>query len=136
SPTYAREIQTLAFGWGLDGLLRARADVLTGILNGVDSKLWSPGHDAALPRGYDVDDGSAGKAAAKMALERRFGLARQARAPLFGAVTRLTPQKGLDLLLAALPGLVALGGRVVLLGSGDPGLEAGFAAAAAHYPGR
>src|SRR6195256_3865473 len=76
SPTYAREIQTPAFGWGLDGLLRSRADVLTGILNGVDPKIWSPDHDPALPRGYDVDDAPAGKAAAKAALERHFGLAR------------------------------------------------------------
>jgi len=136
SPTYASEIQTPAFGWGLDGLLRTRADVLTGILNGVDAKIWSPEHDPALPRGYTVDDAPAGKAAAKTALERRFGLARHARAPLFGAVTRLTSQKGLDLLLAALPGLVDLGGRLVLLGSGDSNLEAGFAAAAATYPGR
>ncbi len=136
SPTYAREIQTPAFGWGLDGLLRTRADVLTGILNGVDPKVWSPAYDPALPRGYDVDDAPAGKMAAKAALERHFGLARQARAPLFGAVTRLTPQKGLDMLLASLPGLVDLGGRLVLLGSGDADLEAGFGAAAATYPGR
>ena len=136
SPTYAREIQTPAFGWGLDGLLRARADVLTGILNGVDPKIWSPAHDPALPRGYDTDDASAGKATAKAALERRFGLVEQPGAPLFGAVARLTPQKGLDLLLAALPGLIGLGGRLVLLGSGDAELEAGFAAAAATHPGR
>jgi starch synthase len=136
SPTYAREIQTPAFGWGLDGLLRARADVLTGILNGVDPKIWSPDNDPLLPLRYDVDDAAAGKAAAKAALERRFGLAEPAGAPLFGAVTRLTPQKGFDLLLAALPGFVALGGRLVLLGDGDADLESGFAAAAATYPGR
>jgi starch synthase len=130
SPTYAREIQTPAFGWGLDGLLRARASVLSGILNGVDPKIWSPDHDPLLPRGYTVDDASAGKAAAKTALERRFGLAEQADTPLFGAVTRLTAQKGFDLVLAALPGLVGQGGRLVLLGSGDADLEAGFAAAA------
>jgi starch synthase len=136
SPTYAREIQTPGFGWALDGLLRARADVLSGILNGVDPKVWSPDHDPALPRGYDLDDAAAGKAAAKVALEQRFGLIGQAGAPLFGAVARLTPQKGLDLLFAALPGLIALGGRLVLLGSGDADLEAGFAAAAETYPGR
>jgi len=136
SPTYAREIQTPAYGWGLDGLLRTRAAVLTGILNGVDPKVWSPDHDPALPQGYTVDDAPTGKAAAKAALERHFGLRRQVRAPLFGAITRLTPQKGLDLLLDALPGLVDLGGRLVLLGSGDADLEAGFAAAAAAYPGR
>jgi len=136
SPTYAQEIQTPAFGWGLDGLLRARADVLTGILNGVDPKIWSPDHDPALPQGYDIDDAATGKAAAKAALERRFGLRGQAGAPLFGAVARLTPQKGLDLVFAALPGLIALGGRLVLLGSGDADLEAGFTAAAETHPGR
>jgi starch synthase len=136
SPTYAREIQTPAFGWGLDGLLRTRADVLTGILNGVDPKIWSPDNDPLLPRRYGVDDAAAGKAAAKAALEERFGLAREPAAPLFGAVTRLTGQKGFDLLLAALPGLVGLGGRLVLLGSGDAELEAGFAAAAQAHRGR
>jgi starch synthase len=135
SPTYAREIQTPAFGWGLDGLLRARGNVLTGILNGVDPRVWSPENDALLPRGYAVDDAAEGKAAAKAALEQRFGLVEE-KAPLFGAVTRLTPQKGFDLLLAALPGLLDLGARLVLLGSGDGALEAGFAAAAQDYPGR
>ncbi len=136
SPTYAREIQTPAYGWGLDGLLRARAEVLSGILNGVDPKVWSPANDPLLPRSYDVADAARGKAAAKAALEHRFGLAARADAPLFGAVTRLTPQKGFDLLLAALPGLVAQGGQLVLLGSGEGALEAGFAAAAETYRGR
>jgi starch synthase len=136
SPTYASEIQTPAFGMGLDGLLRTRANRLTGILNGVDPRIWSPESDALLPRRYGVGDAAEGKAAAKAALERRFGLAEEGRGPLFGAVTRLTPQKGLDLLLAALPGLVSLGGRLVLLGSGDGDLEAGFAAAARLHPGR
>lgn len=136
SPTYAREIQTPAFGMGLDGLLRTRADRLTGILNGVDPKIWSPENDALLPRRYGVEDAATGKAAAKLVLERRFRLTEEGRGPLFGAVTRLTPQKGLDLLLAALPGLVSLGGRLVLLGRGDGDLEAGFAAAAQTYPGR
>jgi starch synthase len=110
--------------------------VLTGILNGVDPKIWSPDSDPLLPQRYNVDDAAAGKAAAKAGLEHRFGLVEQAGAPLFGVVTRLTPQKGLDLLLAALPGLVALGGRLVLLGSGDADLESGFAMAAEIYPGR
>jgi starch synthase len=136
SPTYAREIQTPAFGMGLDGLLRARNSRLTGILNGVDPRIWSPENDALLPRRYGVDDAAEGKTAAKTVLQRRFGLTGEAARPLFGAVTRLTPQKGLDLLLAALPGLVALGGGLVLLGSGDGDLEAGFAAAAQAYPGR
>jgi len=136
SPTYAAEIQTPAFGNGLDGLLRSRADRLTGILNGVDPQIWSPEHDALLPRPYGADEAIAGKAAAKAALQRRIGLEDEPAAPLFGAVTRLTPQKGLDLLLAALPDLVDSGGRLALLGSGDADLEQAFADAAAAYPGR
>ena len=136
SPTYAREIQTPDFGMHFDGLLRTRAGVLSGILNGVDPLVWSPEGDALLPRRYGIADAAAGKAAAKAALQRRLGLAEDARAPLFGAVTRLTWQKGFDLLLAALPGLIALGGCLALLGSGDAALEAGFAAAAEAYPGR
>ena len=135
SPTYAREIQTPAFGVGLDGLLRTRADALSGILNGVDPGVWSPENDPLLPTRYSADDMS-GKSVAKTALEQRFGLAPDDGAPLFGAITRLAPQKGLDLLLAALPGLIALGGRLVLLGSGDAALEAGFTAAAQAYSGR
>ena len=134
SPTYAREIQTPAFGMGLDGLLRARAGDLTGILNGVDPLVWSPEEDRTLPGSYSEDD-PADKADAKEALERHFDFEPDS-GPLFGAVTRLTPQKGFDLLLAALPGLLALGGRLVLLGSGDADLEAGFTAAARTYPGR
>jgi starch synthase len=134
SPTYAEEIQTPAFGNGLDGLLRSRADRLTGILNGVDPQTWSPEHDALLPQPYGADDAIAGKAAAKAALQQHFGLDAEPAAPLFGAVTRLTPQKGLDLVLAALPGLVEGGGQLALLGSGEADLEAGYAAAAAAYP--
>jgi starch synthase len=136
SPTYVREIQTAAFGNGLDGLLRSRAGVLSGILNGVDPKIWSPENDALLPRRYGPDDAAAGKAAAKAALQRRLGLATQPEALLFGAVTRLSSQKGLDLLLAALPALLAEGAQLAMLGSGDSDLEAGFAAAAAAHPGQ
>jgi starch synthase len=138
SPTYAREIQTPAFGWGLDGLLRTRAADLTGILNGVDPAIWSPENDPLLPVPYSADrDDIAGKSEAKRALARRFDLddAGGGR-PLFGAVTRLTSQKGLDLLLAALPGLLETGACLVLLGSGDSALEAGFRAAGRAYPGR
>lgn len=136
SPTYAREIQTPAFGMRFDGLLRGRSAVLTGILNGVDPTVWSPQSDALLPARYGVDDAPAGKAAAKVALEQRFGLPPAPEAPLFGTISRLTWQKGLDLLLAVLPQLIAMGGRLVLLGSGDADLEAGFTAAAEAHPGR
>ena len=130
SPTYAREIQTPDFGWGLDGLLRSRAAQLTGILNGVDPRIWDPRHDRVLPRPYGVDDAPAGKAVAKAALRRRLGLEATQYAPLYGVVSRLTWQKGLDLLLAAMPDLLARGGQLALLGSGDADLEQGFAAAA------
>jgi len=136
SPTYAREIQTPAFGWGLDGLLRARADVLTGILNGVDTRVWDPGHDAILTRPYGAGDAAVGKKAAKADLRRRLGLGAIEGAMLFGAVSRLTPQKGLDLVLAGLPDLVAGGGQFALLGSGDGDLEQAFTAAAERYRGR
>jgi starch synthase len=136
SPTYAREIQTPAFGWGLDGLLRSRAAVLTGILNGVDPQIWDPRHDPFLPRHYAVEDAAAGKDAAKAVLQRRLGLAADPKAPLFGVVSRLAWQKGLDLLLSAVPELVADGGQLALLGSGDAALEAGFAAAAQAHDGR
>src|SRR6516162_7570115 len=136
SPTYAREIQTPAFGWGLDGLLRTRAALLTGILNGVDPRFWDPGHDTNLPQTYGTEDAAAGKRAAKAALQRRLGLEPIEGAPLFGAVSRLTPQKGLDLALAGLPDLVDGGAQLALLGSGDRDLEQAFAAAAERYRGR
>ena len=129
SPTYASEIQTPEFGEGLDGLLRLRGDALTGILNGVDPRYWDPEHDDAIPQPYGIDTAVAGKAVAKAALRRRLHLYDGA-APVFGVVSRLTPQKGLDLLLEAVPDLAACGGQLALLGSGDRDLEAGFAEAA------
>ncbi len=136
SPTYAREIQTPAFGQGLDGLLRSRAGVLSGILNGVDPSIWDPRRDTTLPRGYGLEDAIPGKRAAKRALQQRLGLEPDENGPLFGAVSRLTPQKGLDLLLAIIPELTASGRQLALLGSGDLDLERGFAAAAQAYGGR
>ncbi|MGH7112533.1 MAG: glycogen synthase, partial [Stellaceae bacterium] len=130
SPTYAREIQTAEFGCGFDGLLRSRAGALSGILNGVDPRIWNPQRDRVLPRPYGIKDAAAGKAEAKADLQRRLGLAERPQAPLFGAVSRLTPQKGLDLVLAVLPALAAQGAQLALLGSGDGDLEAGYARAA------
>jgi starch synthase len=135
SPTYAAEICTDEFGMGLQGLLRGRADVLSGILNGIDTKVWSPAADPLIPEGYDA--GSLDKRRVnKRALQDRFGLADEPGAPLFAVVSRLGWQKGLDLLLAALPVLVEQGGQLALLGSGDAALEAGFRNAAAAHPGR
>ncbi len=135
SPTYAREIQTPEQGFGLDGLLRHRAGVLHGILNGVDYDIWSPARDPVLARPYDAHD-AAGKAACKAALQRECGLQERPGAPLFGIVSRLTEQKGLPLVLQGLPGLLEAGGQLVVLGSGDAWLEAEFSAAEARHPGQ
>jgi starch synthase len=136
SPTYAREIQTPDFGCGLDGLLRSRAGVLTGILHGVDPQIWDPRHDATLPQAYGAEDAPAGKRAAKAALQRRLGLTEHEGAPLFGVVSRLTPQKGLDLLLGCLPQVVAGGSQIAMLGSGDSDLEHGCALATRAHRGQ
>ena len=133
SPTYAREIQHAEQGCGLDGLLRTRARDLAGILNGVDDAVWHPATDALIPKNYGSGD-FAGKLACKTALQREAGLAVRNDGPLFCAVSRLTEQKGLHLVLAALPEIVRRGGQIMLLGSGDTELESAFAAAAAANP--
>jgi starch synthase len=133
SPTYAREIQGQEQGCGLDGLMRHRAHDLTGILNGVDDAVWNPATDALLPAPFTSAD-IAGKALCKAQLQRAVGLADKPDAPLFCVVSRLTEQKGLHLVLAALPDIVKRGGQLALLGSGEPALEAAFRAAAAAQP--
>jgi len=133
SPTYAREIQGAEQGCGLDGLLRARAHELSGILNGVDDAVWNPAIDPQAPSRYDAGS-PAGKRACKTALQREAGLAIRDDAPLFCVVSRLTEQKGLHLVLAALPLIVQRGGQIMLLGSGDKALEDAFSAAAAAQP--
>ena len=129
SPTYAREILTPEFGMALDGLLRLRANVVEGIVNGIDDTVWNPATDANLAQNYSalrIDM----RPRNKTALQQRFGLTLNAEAPLFGVVSRLTSQKGLDLLLSVLPDLVARGAQLAVLGSGEKSLEEGFAAAA------
>jgi starch synthase len=134
SPTYAHEIQMHEQGCGLDGLLRKRRHLLSGILNGVDRSIWDPATDRAIVRPYDEDRISR-KAINKAALQRELGLAAGTDAPLFGIVSRLTEQKGLHLVLGALPELLQRGGQLVVLGSGDAELEAAFRAAAQRHPG-
>jgi starch synthase len=128
SRTYAREIQTPEFGCGLEGVLQERSRVLHGVVNGIDYEAWNPATDAAIPKGYTAED-LQGKGACKRALQEELGLA-QGPAPLVGMVTRLVEQKGLELALAAIPGLLAEGVQLALLGSGDPALEAAFQRAA------
>jgi len=135
SPSYAREIATPEFGCGLDGVVRSRAGDLSGILNGVDREVWNPARDAALPARYDAADLS-GKLQCKRALQAEAGLAVDGAAPLFGIVSRLTEQKGVDLVLGALPALLHAGGQLLVQGSGDAALEAALRDAALAYPGR
>jgi starch synthase len=134
SPTYAREIQTPALGMGLDGLLRAKADRLTGIVNGIDDVIWDPAADPHLTATYSARRLVA-RAKNKAAVRQRFALDAD-DSPLFCVVSRLTAQKGIDLLLEALPQLIQLGGQLVLLGRGDPALEASVADSARGHPGR
>jgi starch synthase len=133
SPTYAREIATHEFGFGLDGVMRGRGADVSGVLNGVDGAVWDPAADSSLAHRYSSHE-LAGKARCKAALQREVGLQVQADEMLFGVVSRLTSQKGLDLMLAALPGLLKRGAQFVLQGAGEPALEAAFLAAAQSHP--
>ena len=135
SPTYASEIQTPEFGHGMDGLLRHRHAVLSGILNGIDDAEWDPASDARIAQRYDART-LEGKSANKAALQRRFNLERDAGVPLIGVVSRLTHQKGIDLLAGAVDALVALPAQLAVLGKGETGLEHALASAAARHPGK
>jgi starch synthase len=136
SPTYAREIQTPEFGFGLDGALRARAHVLTGILNGVDYKEWSPEKDPYTAAHYSVDD-LTGKQTCKEYLLREFSLPEEAsHRPLIGIVSRLTRQKGADLLEEAASEIIAQDMYLVVLGSGDTEYEDFFRRLAQENPTR
>ena len=134
SPTYAREIQTPEQGFGLDGLLRARRNDLSGILNAVDAAVWNPATDALIARRFAADQ-LAGKSRCKAALQEEAGLTVRKDAPLFTVVSRLTEQKGLNLVLAGIDSLVQGGGQLLILGSGDHALESAFAHAAQRHVG-
>jgi starch synthase len=134
SPRYSREIQTPEFGFGLDGLLRKRTEDVSGILNGVDYSAWDPASDVLLPARYTAAE-PAGKAVCKRELLKEFGLPVPRKdGPVLGLVSRLVGQKGLDILLEALGGLLALGTRIVVLGAGDPTLQDALLAARERYP--
>ena len=135
SPSYAAEIMTQDFGMGLEGLLRARAGVVSGILNGVDDAIWNPAKDARIAARYDHWNLSM-RAKNKAVLQQRLGLRADRCAFLVGVVSRLSWQKGLDLLLEALPELTARGAQLALLGAGDTELEGAFAAAASGHAGK
>ena len=141
SPTYAQEIQTSKFGFGFEGLLKTRNKDLTGILNGIDTNEWNPALDAHLIKNYS-NSRITGKKAVKQALQQQLGLQIDANAPLLGVVSRLTHQKGLDLLPEIIPKLIKpntlnpRGCQFAILGSGDKTLEAQFADLAQRYPTR
>jgi starch synthase len=134
SPTYAHEIRTAAYGMGMEGLLQARADALVGILNGIDTDEWDPGDDKALNEHYSASSTHL-RAGNKAALAAEYKLD-PGPGPLFGVVSRLTLQKGMDLLAETIDELVARGGRLAVLGSGEVALENLFRDAVLRHPGK
>jgi starch synthase len=134
SHTYAREIRTAAFGTGLEGVLEDRSRDLHGVVNGIDYEIWNPQKDPAIAHPYSADDPEP-KAICRETLRRELGL-QDAAGPVLGVVARLAEQKGMDLVLDALPGILAEGCQLVVLGSGDARLEDAFRAAAAAHPGQ
>ena len=133
SPTYANEIQEPELGFGLDGLLRARSAVLHGIVNGIDIEEWNPAADSYLSATYDAKRLNA-KAANKLALQKRMGLAEKAEVPLFGVVSRFTAQKGTDLIAAVAPQLARAPAQLIMLGSGETKFEQECLALHAAHP--
>jgi len=133
SPGYAQELMRPEFGMGLQGVIAARAGRLHGILNGVDTEVWNPATDPGIVP-YSAR-AMAGKARNRAALIAEFGLG-EVPGPLAILVSRLTHQKGIDIIAEALPDFIAAGGGLAVLGAGDPALEAAMRAAAAHFPGR
>jgi starch synthase len=134
SPTYAREIQQPALGFGLDGVLRSRSHHLHGILNGIDRDIWNPATDTLISTPYTAENLLL-KAQNKAALRQRLGLNNSPK-PLFGFVGRLTEQKGIDFVLAGAPRLLTQGAQLVVLGRGDGSFETSLSALAAAFPGQ
>jgi starch synthase len=133
SPTYAREIRTTEFGFGMEGLLASRQHDLQGILNGIDTQEWDPASDPYLAKNYDTNQ-LQGKKEVKAALQAQLGLKVSAEAPLLGVVSRLTHQKGLDMFLSIAERMVQNGCQIVLLGSGEHHMEQGYSHLAHTYP--
>ena len=134
SPSYADEIRRPQFGMGLEGLIAARSDRVHGIVNGIDPSVWNPADDAALPAPYTART-IARRRINKRAVERMFGL-NTGDGPVLTVISRLTEQKGMDVLIEVIDDLVDAGARFTLLGSGDAALERAFLAAGARHPGR
>lgn len=135
SPSYADEIRTPSGGMGLDGLLRWRGDVVGGIVNGIDTAVWNPAADDHLAARFDADTIDA-RRQNRRAVETQFGLPPSDDGLLLCVISRLTDQKGIDLVLDGLDAIVKAGARLVVLGSGDRGLEAALTAGASRYPAK
>ena len=135
SPSYAAEIAASADGCGLDGVIRGRAGDVSGILNGIDTAVWNPATDRAIAAPYDMGR-LAGKRVCRLALQQAMGLAADDQALILTVVSRLSSQKGLDLVLGALPALVRAGVQFAVQGTGDTALEAAFRTAERAHPGR
>ena len=133
SPTYAQEIQTSQYGFGMEGLLASRSHEIHGILNGIETQEWNPATDPYLVNTYDTDHLD-DKALVKQALQAQLGLTENPQAPLLGVVSRLTYQKGLDMLLWIAEPLLQRGYQIALLGGGEHTLEQGFTALARRHP--
>ena len=136
SPTYAREICTPEFGWGLEGVLASRGDDLVGILNGIDADLWNPETDPALPRNYSIETVADGKAACKASLQQECGLAVRGEVPLFGMISRMTDQKGFDLIRDSAESTLEQDIQLLFLGTGEEQYEELCRELMRRYPGR
>ncbi len=136
SPTYAREIQTPYYGCGLQSVLWERRDRLSGIVNGIDTRIWDPARDPHLPAAFSADDPQPGKSRCKEALQQQSGLEVRPDAPLLGVVARLAEQKGVDLIAIAAPALLDAGAQLVVLGDGEPWYRHQLEEVRGRYPGR
>jgi len=135
SPNYAQEIQTARFGCRLDGVLRERSKVLHGILNGIDYSRWNPETDPDISANYSTDDLS-GKVECKRALQEAAGFQPASKVPLLGIITRLVPQKGIDLLVETIEQIIETGAQLVILGAGDARYERACSEWAERWPGQ
>lgn len=136
SPTYAREICRPEFGYGLDAALLSRGDALVGILNGVDTDVWNPAVDPHIAARFTPDTVTAGKPECKQALQRELGLHERPEPLLFGMVSRLTDQKGLDLITSKMEEMICADVQFVFLGTGEPWYEEALRQFQHRYPGR
>jgi starch synthase len=136
SPTYAREIQTFVYGYGLQGVLTERRNQLYGIVNGVDYRVWDPQHDPNLPATFSADAVAPGKALCKQALQERLGLPVQPDTPLLASIARLVEQKGIDLLVPAAYSFLNDGVQLVVLGHGEQRYHGRLRDLQQRYPGQ